>query len=200
MSFRGVFLAGAAIALATTLASTGAHAATNLLVNGDFETGGFTGWNVNAGSTFVTPSGFDGLYPQSGSYFAALGNVGCCGSISQSVTDRAGQHLQLSFYYMGDGGAPAYLEAQWNGVTIQGSQIFNAPDQRRVGYTQYVFNVIGTGNDTVTFLEQNDPSYDALDNIQLVAVPEPATWAMMLLGVGAIGAMARTRRRAVLAV
>ncbi len=33
------------------------------------------------------------------------------------------------------------------------------------------------------------------DNIQVSAVPEPATWAMMMLGFGAIGATLRTRRR-----
>jgi hypothetical protein len=38
----------------------------------------------------------------------------------------------------------------------------------------------------------NGPSADALDG----AVPEPATWAIMLLGVGAIGATARRSRRA----
>jgi hypothetical protein len=31
----------------------------------------------------------------------------------------------------------------------------------------------------------------------LSAVPEPATWAVMLIGIGGIGAMSRTRRRAV---
>jgi hypothetical protein len=35
--------------------------------------------------------------------------------------------------------------------------------------------------------------------VVLGSVPEPATWAMMLLGVGAIGAVARRQRRTVLA-
>jgi hypothetical protein len=34
-----------------------------------------------------------------------------------------------------------------------------------------------------------------VDNIRLTAVPEPATWAMMILGFGAMGAVLRKRRR-----
>lgn len=34
-----------------------------------------------------------------------------------------------------------------------------------------------------------------VDNIRLTAVPEPATWAMMILGFGAVGAVLRQRRR-----
>jgi hypothetical protein len=34
-----------------------------------------------------------------------------------------------------------------------------------------------------------------LDGVSLTAVPEPTTWAMMLLGFGGIGAMIRRRRQ-----
>jgi hypothetical protein len=35
-----------------------------------------------------------------------------------------------------------------------------------------------------------------IDNITVAAIPEPATWAMMIMGFGAAGAMLRQRRRA----
>jgi len=69
-----------------------------------------------------------------------------------------------------------------------------------VGYlppTNHTFNVVGTGSDTIAFSFRNDPSYYNLDNISVSAVapvPEPATWAMMLVGLGAIGFMARRRQ------
>jgi len=44
-----------------------------------------------------------------------------------------------------------------------------------------------------TVWTRNDTAYIALDTAS--AVPEPATWAMMLLGLGAMGAAMRARRR-----
>jgi hypothetical protein len=46
MGSRKNFVAGAAIA-AMTLAAASAHAAGNLITNGDFESGDYTGWNAN---------------------------------------------------------------------------------------------------------------------------------------------------------
>jgi hypothetical protein len=39
------------------------------------------------------------------------------------------------------------------------------------------------------------PTYAAQSFQLLSSAPEPATWAMMLIGVGALGASMRTRRR-----
>ena len=197
MNRKGIFFAGAAAALATLLAATGAQATTNLLTNGDFETGDFSGWNVSASFTGVSTAPFDSLYAESGTYFAALGAVGCCGSVSQTITDTPGQSLLLTYYHMSDGATPNYLEADWNGVQIPASVIVDAGDQRGSGYVLYSFRVAATGVDTLTFLEQNDPAYDALDNVSLTAVPEPATWAMMLIGfAGGCASLRRGRRGA----
>jgi len=44
------------------------------------------------------------------------------------------------------------------------------------------------------------PPFALLDGVSVVPVPEPATWAMMLLGVGALGASLRMRRREIVAL
>ena len=38
-----------------------------------------------------------------------------------------------------------------------------------------------------------------IDNISLAAVPEPASWALMMIGVGALGASLRSRRKMAIA-
>jgi hypothetical protein len=62
------------------------------------------------------------------------------------------------------------------------------------GFTpeNYGFNLwprIGTGNN-------NQITDFAPENVTLAAVPEPATWAMMIIGFGAMGGMVRGRRKA----
>lgn len=58
--------------------------------------------------------------------------------------------------------------------------------------------VFFTSTDKITalkFVNHGSPAFEA-DNINLVsAVPEPATWAMMLVGFGAMGGALRTNRR-----
>jgi hypothetical protein len=168
----------------------GAHAA-NLLVNGSFETGDFTGWNTaNLNATGVVGSGFDGWPAEDGNDFVAMGNVGSDGEIAQTFADTAGQSLTVSFYQGSDGATPNDFSAYFDGVLLT-SQV-NAPDQRP-NYTFYSFTVTGTGSDTIAFFERNDPAYGALDNVSVTGVPEPAAWAMMLVGFGLAGAALRRR-------
>jgi hypothetical protein len=197
-----IYLAGAAAAM--TLGAQCASAA-NLITNGGFETGDFTGWTVVANATGVTGPGFDGFNPHSGNFFANLGDTSGAypfGTLSQTISTVAGQLYTLSFYLSSDGALPNYFDVNWNGTLVTGSALTNVPDQRP-NYTLYSFNLLGTGSDTLLFHEQNIPAYWALDDVSLDpagttgGVPEPATWAMMLLGFGIVGGAMRARRQRV---
>lgn len=86
-SFKILTLAAIA---AMSMAAFGAHAATNLLSNGDFETGDYTGWSVNtqAGSdgALQVVANNGGTSPISGFDYA----VNATGGNSFSITDQGG--------------------------------------------------------------------------------------------------------------
>ena len=63
-------------------------------------------------------------------------------------------------------------------------------------YQQFTATVFGTGSDLLVFTSAQDPAYTYLDDVSLnvSAVPEPSTWAMMILGFAGVGFMAYRRR------
>lgn len=64
-------------------------------------------------------------------------------------------------------------------------------------FSQYVsFFTTGVGETISSASFNNNPSTDAFEvaNFSVAAVPEPATWAMMIIGFAGIGAALRTRR------
>jgi hypothetical protein len=183
----------AAGAAAAALLAAGSAQAGHI-VNGSFETGNFAGWTQggNTGFTFVACGGFDGMNASDGSCFAALGPVGSDGSLSQTFNDVVGKQYLASFDYASDGNTPndftPFLVGQLAGPFIV--------DDVQHGFEHFTGVFTGTGADTFMFTFRNDPGYNGLDNINVVALgtPEPATWAMMLIGIGGLGAVARRRR------
>jgi len=188
----------AAAVAAAALVAGGSQAAVNLITNGSFETGDFTGWTVTGGTPqAVECCGFDGFNAEDGTYFAALGAVGTDGFVSQTFADTPGATYEASFYLANDGDLP-------NDFGVTGPGGLSLPtmfDQPASPYTFYFGFFTGSGSDTITFNARNDPGYWALDNVVVTgaAVPEPAAWASMILGLGLAGAALR-RRKALAAV
>ncbi len=80
----------------------------------------------------------------------------------------------------------------------------SVPNHGSIPWQQAVMRFTATGTSEVLNLEaistsSGEPPFALIDNLQMFAVPEPATWAMMILGVFGIGAVVRRRRGARLA-
>jgi hypothetical protein len=87
------------------------------------------------------------------------------------------------------------------GCVVSGTESCTVTQVAPVAYHFASIKLLGFDNvDSVTFGPLSNQAYLGLDNIRYgvgsdMAVPEPATWAMMLLGFGGLGAALRRNRR-----
>ncbi len=184
------------IVLASVLALASAVARANLITNGGFETGDLSGWTTSnlQNGTGAAISGFAGYPSHSGDYFAALGNVTSLGFLSQTLATTVGTPYTISLYLASNGITPNEFDIEWDGATL-----FDQTDIPAQPYTQYSFNVVGTGSDTLTLSELDPLSYLALDDVSVnptVAVAEPAPLSVLGGAVLAFGVLWHRRRRA----
>lgn len=142
----------------------------------------------------------------SGSYALAMGNSFAQGAagISQTFADVAGSQYQFTFYlFNGAAGAQSPGVQQFNAYwdSTAGTPIFSDSTAGDPGtYTEESFSVVGTGSDTITFTAINGPAFYFLDDVSVVATPEPNSLfligaALSLAGIAAT-ARAYKRRRA----
>jgi hypothetical protein len=195
---RARIAAIAGILLPWLACSPAAADAVNLIQNGGFETGNFTGWSLAPGSNSVVAQAgqIPGLSPHSGTYFAALGQnpPNPYAILSQTISDAPGQPLQLAFSYASAGSC---IHCQVFIATWNSSDPFHnvvSVDNRSGAYPYQTVagTVTGTGLDVVTFFAQSSmsngdvvtPSFIALDDVSLSVVPGP------IAGAGLPGVMA----------
>lgn len=210
---RQIFRVAAA---AAALVSSSAHAA--ILINGSFETGvsppstNFT--TLNAGNTNLTgwtigAGGIDwiGTYWQASDGVRSLDMTAInAGSISQTFATIIGQRYLVSFDLAGNPDANGGSRLKSLDVTINGSGLANYTfdttgfTRNNMGWTGKTYSFLATtAASTLTFTSRNGrASGPALDNVA-VSVPEAATWAMMIIGFGLVGAVSRRRRSIVAA-
>jgi hypothetical protein len=161
--------AGTPMAGPYTMQFTVAGSASNLLVNGDFETGDLTGW-LQSGDTDNT--GVDGGLPHSGNFAAYLGPVGSEGFLAQAFPTTPGATYTLGYWLEHDGGAPSSFRAMIDGGDLAGSVFVDDPG---FAYTEFAFGFTATGSTTtLTFGFREDVSLWHLDDVSVVPGPAPA--------------------------
>jgi hypothetical protein len=203
-SRRSRFLALPLLALLLVFSSNAL--AGNLVVNGGFETGDFTGW-TQWGDTSLTSVYSDvSPYVTGGSHAASFGNSVLGGILQDLVTIPSVTYI-LSFSLHAektDNGSytPSNIfKVEFDGNTIvDENNIPNFdPSLSDWIWTQYTFSVTpGSGLSSLKFSFQNEPSFFQIDDISVTTAvtPEPGTLALM--GIGALGAAfmrKRMRRR-----
>jgi hypothetical protein len=229
-------LAASAIALAAiAVLPSAASASTNLLVNGSFETGNFSGWTLSGpandgypatvikyNNPVPYPNGAFGeaiptanaatLSPDPAGNFAAYFVSDASNqTLSQTTYLTVGTYnIGFSAYVPFNGQANpvnAYFAATVGGDPIVSFLVGSETAGNWVNYTG-VADITTAGNYQTAFTFQtpaSDPGVGqgeakdvVIDQVYLTAtsaVPEPATWAMFLLGFGSIGFMMRGARR-----
>jgi len=177
------------------LAVSGASA--NLIVNGGFETGDFTGWTVTGGPPDCGTTAVDGIstnVPHSGTYAACFANPTNMTFISQTIATVPGQDYVFSMWY-----------AQWppnqtvnNAIEMIWGGTVHGPTQNLpvTAWTQFQATTTATSTSTLLSIGmENAGGHFAFDDFSLdpVATPEPRLGA--LCGVALMLLVLRRLRR-----
>jgi len=211
MLFKKSMLAVAAFCFGLGLANANA----NLVIDGDFSNpfgGSFTTYNANSNNTFGPWTVTSGSVDLIGNYWQSPNGVGGgsvdldgyfqAGSISQILNVTTAGLYNLSFALAGNPDAGGGLKSVFVSLA-SGSNTYNFvvtnEDHNNMGYVYKFLNniALGVGPATLTFASQ-DPAGSAygpvIGDVNVSAVPEASTWAMMIIGFAGIGFMAYRRK------
>ena len=179
-------------------------------------------WNVVSGNVNVV-NGYYGsqgvdmnpaanLAKEGVQYLDLIGEGGV-GSISQSFDTVLGQLYTLTFSYShnlfggsADGAPPFeanYSVGNSSGQLLRGMITHSTGSPSNLDWKTGTGSFVGTGTSEILNFTNTSPTMGnagiLLDEVSVSAVPEPATWMMMIGGFGVAGVAMRRRRRETLA-
>lgn len=173
---------GCLLAIAAAAASV---ASADLVNNGGFETGDFSGWTQFGDASFSFVFDSEGGPVQDGSFSAAFGPTNGVGGISQALRAVAGDQCTVDFWLADLGNAPNSIQ-----VSFDDAVLLSLTDSAPFEYTHYSYDVtVAHSGPVLSFGFSHPPAYWLLDSVGVTCVPEPAS--ALLLGVGALAALRR---------
>lgn len=208
----------ALLILAALVTSTAVRA--ELITNGGFETGDFSGWTLSGNTQNVGVCASGSFFPgapdlqgslctaNSGNFSAALGPYGDPVHLSQTVATTAGELYALTFFLRTDNGGLdptqlASLGPQFNSfdVNFGGTNFYSFSDlaDSNLAFTGITLstNLVASGDTTMLeFVTQNQPGGFFLDDVSLAPVPEPASFLLLTVALLGFGLVRRKRRTA----
>ncbi|MHA4871417.1 PEP-CTERM sorting domain-containing protein [Duganella sp. PWIR1] len=152
------------------------------------------GWTVSGGGTVDTigPGLYD-VFPLNGHYIDLDGSNGATGLFSKSFVATAGTTYTATFQLAGNHRGYGDDTVAVNFGSASGSYTLSSGDA--FGSHTLTFTAVTNSAFSLSFKNSGgDYVGGLLDNVSVTAVPEPTTYAMLLAGLGLMGAVARRRR------
>lgn len=211
MSFKKIGFVAVAFAGLTAFSATG-HAA--VIVDGNFAGAPDPYQTIGTGSTFGANNAWtvvSGTVDWIGNYWTPPSPGGgsvdldglSVGAISQTLLNLAVGTYKVTFALSGNPDGPPPIKALEVSVTGSAAQDYSYPvigDKVNMNYAyySYMFNWAG-GDATLKFASltgpQDNPFYGpVIGDVSISAVPEPSTWAMLILGFLGVGFVAYRRK------